>query len=37
MDAVERAALIDEGLNPDDRAVIVALDLVCWEVSLLAE
>ena len=34
MDDDERQALRAEGLDPDDRAVIAALDLVRWELSL---
>jgi hypothetical protein len=34
MDDDERQALQGEGLNPDDPAVIAAIDLVRWELSL---
>ena len=34
VDDDERQALEDEGLNPDNPAVIVAIDLVRWELSL---
>jgi hypothetical protein len=34
MDDEQRPALFDEGLNPDDPAVIAAIDLVRWELSL---
>jgi hypothetical protein len=35
VDDVERDALRDEGLDSDDPAVIAAVDLVAWELSLL--
>lgn len=35
MDAEEAQAVRAEGLDPDDPAVVVALDLVRWELSLL--
>src|SRR5271156_1016936 len=34
MDDEERQALRAEGLDPDDPAVIAAIDLVRWELSL---
>jgi hypothetical protein len=34
LDDDERQALRPEGLNPDDPAVIAAIDLVRWELSL---
>ena len=34
VDADERQALRDERLDPDDPAVIAAIDLVRWELSL---
>jgi hypothetical protein len=34
VDAEEAAAVRDEGLDPDDPAVIAAIDLVRWELSL---
>ncbi len=34
VDDGERQALRDEGLNPDDAALIAAIDLVRWELSL---
>jgi hypothetical protein len=34
VDDDERQALRDEGLNPDDAAVIAAINLVRWELSL---
>jgi hypothetical protein len=34
VDDDERQALRDEGLDPDDPAVIAAVDLVRWELSL---
>jgi hypothetical protein len=34
MDDIEREALRSEGLNPDDPAVIAAIDVVRWELSL---
>jgi hypothetical protein len=34
VDDDERQALRGEGLNPDDPAVIAAIDLVRWELSL---
>jgi hypothetical protein len=37
VDADERQALRAEGLDPDDPAVIAAIDLVRWELSLLRE
>jgi hypothetical protein len=36
MDADEREALRAEGLDPDDPAVVAALDLVRWELELLS-
>jgi hypothetical protein len=35
VDAEERLALVDEGLDPDDPRVVEAIDLVRWELSLL--
>lgn len=35
VDGEERQALVDEGLDPDDSAVVAAIDLVRWELSLL--
>jgi hypothetical protein len=35
MDDDEREAIQAEGLNPDDPAVIAAIDLVRWELALL--
>jgi hypothetical protein len=37
MDEIERAAIRDEGYDPDDPAVAAATDIVRWELSLLAE
>jgi hypothetical protein len=37
MDDDERQSLRAEGLDPDDPAVIAAIDLVRWELSLLIE
>jgi hypothetical protein len=34
MDDEDAQALRDEGLDPDDPAVIAAIDLVRWELSL---
>jgi len=34
MDDDERQAQRDEGLDPEDPAVIAAIDLVRWELSL---
>jgi hypothetical protein len=34
MDDEDAQALRDEGLDPDDPAVIPAIDLVRWELSL---
>lgn len=34
-DRIERDALRDEGLDPDDPAAATAIDLVRWELSLL--
>jgi hypothetical protein len=36
MDAEERRALLDEGLDPDSPCVASAIDLVRWELSLIA-
>jgi hypothetical protein len=36
VDDEERAALLSEGLDPDDPLVLAAVDLVAWELSLLA-
>ncbi|MDT5273842.1 MAG: hypothetical protein QOG95_774 [Mycobacterium sp.] len=36
MDDDERQACKAEGLDPDDPAVIAAIDLVRWELSVLA-
>jgi hypothetical protein len=36
MDDDEREAIPSEGLNPDDPAVVAALDLVRWELSCFA-
>lgn len=36
LDAVEAEAIRAEGLDPDDPAVRAALDLVRWELELLA-
>jgi hypothetical protein len=36
VDDDERQALRAEGLDPDDPAVIAAIDLVRWELSLVA-
>ena len=35
MDSEEWLALIGEGLDPDDPAVMTALDMVRWELQLL--
>ncbi|CQD25066.1 hypothetical protein BN970_06864 [Mycolicibacterium conceptionense] len=35
MDFEERLVLIGEGLDPDDPAVMTALDMVRWELQLL--
>ncbi|WP_210687327.1 hypothetical protein [Mycolicibacterium sp. GESEQ-9] len=35
MDAQQRQALVDQGCDPDDPAMIAAIDLVRWELSLL--
>jgi hypothetical protein len=34
MDDEEAQALRTEGLDPDDRAVVAAIDMVQWELSL---
>jgi hypothetical protein len=34
MDDIEREAIRDEGLDPDDPAVIAAIDVVRWELSM---
>ena len=31
MDEIERAAIRDEGYDPDDPGVVAALDIVRWE------
>ena len=36
VDDDEREALRAEGLDPDDPAVIAAIDLVRWELSLIS-
>jgi hypothetical protein len=36
VDDDERQALRAEGLDPDDPAVIAAIDLVRWELSLIS-
>ena len=35
MDEIERAAIRDEGYDPDDPGVVAALDIVRWELPLL--
>jgi hypothetical protein len=35
MDDDEREALRAEGLDPDDPAVVAAIDMVRWELSLM--
>jgi hypothetical protein len=35
MDEVESAAIRAEGLDPDDPAVVAAIDLVRWELQCL--
>ncbi len=37
MDDEEREAVRAEGFDPDDPAVVVAVDLVWWELSLLSQ
>lgn len=37
MDDIERDALRAEGLDPDDPAVVAAIDFVRWELQLLAD
>ncbi|BDY27530.1 hypothetical protein [Mycolicibacterium mageritense] len=37
MDAIERAAVRAEGLDPEDPAVVAAIDLVRWELSMYIE
>jgi hypothetical protein len=37
VDDDERAALRALGLDPDDPAVLAALDLVCWELEMLGQ
>jgi hypothetical protein len=34
MDDEDAQALLDEGLDPNDPAVVAAIDLVRWELSL---
>lgn len=36
MDDIERSAVREEGLDPDDPAMITAIDLVRWELALLS-
>jgi hypothetical protein len=36
VDAEEAQAVRGEGLDPDDPAVVAAIDMVRWELSLLA-
>jgi hypothetical protein len=36
VDDDDRQALRDEGLDPNDPAVITAIDLVRWELSLIS-
>jgi hypothetical protein len=35
VDAEERPALVDEGVDPDDEQVVMAVAVVRWELSLL--
>jgi hypothetical protein len=35
MDETEREAVRVEGLDPDDPAVVTAIDFVRWELSML--
>ena len=35
VDAEERQALVDDGVDPDDPSVVAEIDLVRWESSLL--
>ncbi|WP_268793747.1 hypothetical protein [Mycolicibacterium wolinskyi] len=35
MDAEEREAFVNDGLDPDDTSFVAAIDLVRWELSLL--
>ena len=37
VDAEERQALVDNGLDLDDPGMVAAIDLVRWELSLLGE
>lgn len=37
MDDIERSALREEGLDPDDPPMITAIDLVRWELALLSD
>jgi hypothetical protein len=37
MDEIERAAIRDEGYDPDDPAVVAAIDLVRWELRQLGD
>jgi hypothetical protein len=37
VDDEERQALRAEGLDPDDPAVVAAMDVVRWELSLMPE
>jgi hypothetical protein len=36
MDEIEREAIRAEGHDPDDPGVVIAIDLVRWELSMLA-
>jgi hypothetical protein len=37
MDDIERKAIRAEGFDPDDPAVVTAIDLVRWELSMLGQ
>jgi hypothetical protein len=36
MDEIEREAMREDGLDPDDPAVVAVIDLVRWDLELLA-
>ncbi|TXI56044.1 hypothetical protein [Mycolicibacterium mageritense] len=37
VDDIERRTLREEGLDPDDPAVITVINSVCWELALLGD
>ena len=36
MDEIERIGIRSEGLDPDDPAIVTAIDFVRWELSMLS-